>query len=673
MMRVLLVEENHEDALLVGEMLAEAGARRSSPIDLTHADRLSSAVSRLQKDGADAVLLTLSLPDGRGLEVFTAVHAAAPEVPCIVLATLADEPLAAEAVRRGAQDYLVKGELTAALLRRTIDAVLERSRLLARLQALLAAQPADDTASAPGATAEHTPASQPAELEAAIVKNFPIGITVFRLDDQSDPLSMRMVMANPAASVAAGAALDTLVGRRLDEAFPALVDSDVPRRLASVVHGGLPAEMGEIRTCKEPERDRIFAVRAFPLFNRLVGVALEDVTERVRLTEQLHQSQKMDAVSRLAGGVAHDFNNLLMVIKSFGGFVKEALQSSDPASGDIDEVLSAADEAVELVRRLLSFARRQPIEPKIVNLGGIVLGMRSTLQRVLGEGIELVTRPVNGLWHVKIDPRQVDQVLLNLATNARDAMPGGGKLTIELSNVVLGAAFAAEHGGMAPGEYVLLAVADTGEGMTADVQARAFEPFFTTKDQGRGRGLGLSTCYGNVKQARGHIWVYSDLHRGTTVKIYLPRALHGVAPSAGPVSCDRRLRGSETVLVLEDEPAVRTAIVRTLKLYGYRVLDAEDAGKALLLCERYTARIDLLITDIVMPGMSGPQFVERVAPVRPEMKALYVSGCAEGTLVQTGVLSPFAAFLAKPFTSRALARRVRDVLELPQGGNLAAS
>lgn len=392
-------------------------------------------------------------------------------------------------------------------------------------------------------------------------------------------------------------------------------------------------------------------------------VTVEDLTERRKLERMLHHAQKMEAVGRLAGGVSHDFNNLLTVIMSFAGFARDALSPSDPARRDVDEVIAAADRASTLTRQLLAFSRKQIVSPKVLSLNTVILDGDAMLRRVIGEDIELVTVPYEGLWNTRIDPSQVEQVLVNLAVNARDAMPAGGKLTIETGNATLDDEYARTRPGVAPGEYVLLAVTDEGIGMDEDVQARLFEPFFTTKAEGKGTGLGLATCYGIVKNVGGNIWVYSEVGRGTTFKVYLPRA-------AGPRDTLQRRstsplppRGSETILVVEDEPAVRRMAIRTLERLGYNVIEAENGGSALLTCERYDGQIDLLVTDVVMPQMSGHELAKRLALTRPQMKILYMSGYTENAIVYNGVLAPETEFLAKPFMPDVLAQKVRAVLD----------
>ena len=393
----------------------------------------------------------------------------------------------------------------------------------------------------------------------------------------------------------------------------------------------------------------------------LVAV-VRDISERRRLEEQFRQAQKMEAVGQLAGGVAHDFNNLLTAISGYASLVRDALPATHPAREDIAQVLAAAERASNLTRQLLAFSRRQIIAPSVVSLNDIILNLGKMLRRLVSENIEMEIIPAAELGAVRVDPGQIEQVLTNLVVNAGDAMPGGGKLTIETANVTLDAEYARQHVGVTPGEYCLLAVSDTGCGMTDDVKARIFEPFFTTKP-GRGTGLGLATCYGIVKQSGGHIWVYSEPGKGTTFKIYLPRVPGQPTPSLKREEPLPLLRGQQTVLLVEDEPAVRSFAARILRELGYSVLEAANGSEALRLAtEKADAPIHLLLTDVVMPQMGGEQLARRLKAIHPEMKVLYISGYTVNAIVHQSQLDEGVAFLQKPFTTAALAEKVREVL-----------
>jgi signal transduction histidine kinase/CheY-like chemotaxis protein len=397
---------------------------------------------------------------------------------------------------------------------------------------------------------------------------------------------------------------------------------------------------------------------------RMLGV-MQDITERKRLESQFLQAQKMEGIGRLAGGVAHDFNNLLTAVLGYIEMAGTKLERDNPAHEYFGSIRHAAERGASLTRQLLGFARRQITEPRVVDLDALVVQMQDLLRRVIGEDVELRIVTARGLGSVRLDPAQFEQVLMNLVINARDAMPNGGTLTIESRNVDLDEHYARQHQGVQPGHYVMLAVSDTGMGMTEDVSRHLFEPFFTTKPPGRGTGLGLATCYGIVKQNGGHIWVYSEYGRGSTFKIFLPRTGE---PAASDTPADQQagsVAGHETVLVVEDEPMVRAISVESLEMLGYRVLQASHGEEALEVARAYAGTIDLVVSDVVMPVMGGPALVQR-----PHIKVLFVSGYTDDAIVRQGVLEPGVEFLQKPFALAALARRIREILGAGDGHNL---
>ena len=388
-----------------------------------------------------------------------------------------------------------------------------------------------------------------------------------------------------------------------------------------------------------------------------------DLTERKHLEDQFRQAQKMEAIGRLAGGIAHDFNNLLTVINGYSEILIGNFHAGDPLHEFVQQIRKAGERAASLTRQLLTFSRRQMIVPVVVDLGSLLFEMERMLSRLIGEDIELkiVTRP--DLWKVKVDPGQMEQVIMNLVVNARDAMPQGGKLTIETANVNLDAHAAMPQPEVRPGAYVLLAVSDSGCGMDEATKSRIFEPFFTTKSPEKGTGLGLATVYGIVKQSDGRINVYSEPGIGTTFKIHLPRAFEEGSPSKSQLSAPVQYRGTETVLLVEDEDGVRTLTRLVLEKNGYKVIEARSGAEGLLLCQHHPGTIHIMVTDVVMPNMSGRTLAQHLAIVRPDMRVLYLSGYTDEAIVRHGVIDPDTPFLQKPFTTESLARKVREVLD----------
>jgi two-component system, cell cycle sensor histidine kinase and response regulator CckA len=420
-----------------------------------------------------------------------------------------------------------------------------------------------------------------------------------------------------------------------------IVTRDAERRLVSWTHTVLRDAVGRV------------------IGTASIGI---DMTEEKRLEERLRQSQKLEAVGRLAGGVAHDFNNLLTIILGYSDLVLLATREATVRE-HAGEVKKASERAAALTKQLLAFSRRQVLQPSVLDLNAVVADTDKMLRRLIGEDIELLSVGPVDLGRVKADRGQIEQVLVNLVVNARDAMPEGGSLTIETENVHLDEAYAHAHGVSQPGPYVRLSVTDNGHGMDAATQARIFEPFFTTKKEGKGTGLGLATVYGIVKQSGGYIWVYSEPGRGTTFRIYLPRAAEDatvVRPAPPPATTN--LRGTETILVVEDDESLRRMAAEALQLFGFRVLQAPSAEDALTVIEQSNG-IDLLLTDIVMPHMSGRELARQLATRRPDLKIIFMSGYAEQAAVRQGLIDPHQAFISKPFTPEALVRKLRSVLD----------
>jgi PAS domain S-box-containing protein len=390
-----------------------------------------------------------------------------------------------------------------------------------------------------------------------------------------------------------------------------------------------------------------------------------DITERKLLENQLQQSRRMEAVGRLAGGIAHDFNNLLTIIKGYAELAEQRTGMQPDLRADIQQIENAAERASTLIRQLLAFSRRQVLQPKVIDLNAIVLGLDKLLGRLMGEHIEMRTRCGANVGHVKADPAQIEQVIMNLVVNARDAMPKGGRLTVETVNVELDSTYARDHVSVKPGSYVMLAVSDSGIGMSPETVAHIFEPFYTTKESGQGTGLGLSTVYGIVKQSGGYIWVYSEPGKGTTFKVYLPRVAAPVESKPEVAELPAAGKGSETILLVEDEEAVRELANRILSAKGYSVVAAKSTKEAEQFAEKHGGKIHLLLTDIIMPGTSGRELAKRITSRHPRTRVLYMSGYTDNVLAQGGVLEAGLSFLQKPFTPGALVQKVRDVLDSP--------
>jgi len=390
---------------------------------------------------------------------------------------------------------------------------------------------------------------------------------------------------------------------------------------------------------------------------------VEDVTEQRSLERQFRQAQRLEAVGRLAGGVAHDFNNVLTAITGYSELLLEELPPADPKREDVQEIQAAAQRATALTRQLLAFSRKQVLQTRVLDLNAVVRTLEKMLQRLIGEDVKLEVSLCADLGAVRADPGQLEQVILNLAVNSRDAMPGGGRLTIETANVDFDQPYVREHQGASPGRHVMLAVSDTGIGMDAETQSHIFEPFFTTKEQSTGTGLGLATVYGIVKQSGGHVWVYSEPGGGATFKIYLPRVDEPVEAPGGAVPAQPASRGRETVLVAEDDPSVRRIVTEVLTQKGYRVLQAPDGQAALEMARGEPGEIELLVTDLVMPGMTGRELAEGLARDRRHLRVIYMSGYTDDAVVRHGVLEEGMPYLQKPFTPQALASKVREVLD----------
>jgi two-component system, cell cycle sensor histidine kinase and response regulator CckA len=479
-----------------------------------------------------------------------------------------------------------------------------------------------------------------------------------------DAESRTLLEANEAALKLYGYSADEMRSMPLSELQAA---GDLDRFLSQPQEAGKAApEIWRHRTKSGRAIDVEIAVHDIDYGGRTVQLAVVmDVTGRRDLEEQLRQAQKMEAVGMLAGGVAHDFNNLLTIINGYSQLILNNLPKNDPNRHSAEQIMKAGDRAAGLTNQLLAFSRRQVMQPKVLDLNSLVTGLSAMLRRLIGEDIDLRLTLREDLGRVNADPGQIEQVLMNLVVNARDAMPRGGSLTIETANVMLDENYAGRHIAVKPGSYVLLAVSDTGGGMDEATKSRLFEPFFTTKEPGKGTGLGLSTVFGIVKQSGGSVQVYSEVGTGSSVKVYLPRIDQ-------KVSLEREgrrkqaMKGSETILLVEDDEMVRTLVRETLEREGYKVIDSADPVEAQRIAENYRGRIELLIADVVMPKLSGRELSRNLTERRRDLKVLYMSGYTDSAIVNSGILQKEVAFLQKPFTPGQLSAKVREVIDNPK-------
>jgi len=472
----------------------------------------------------------------------------------------------------------------------------------------------------------------------------------------------RIVYANRAAIALIGILEETLLASNFTHLFKETDGQSIKDQLMAIHNQSKTI----IRDFPIMINGKQILLNIFPIMDekhKTIVIILNDVSERKRMEAQLLQAQKMEAIGQLAGGIAHDFNNLLTIIKGYSQLSLMELKEGAPLRGNIEEISKASDRASDLTHQLLVFSRRQILEMRVLDLNALLQSVERMLRRVIGEDIELIFLLDKDLGRTKVDPGQIEQVVMNLAVNARDAMLKGGKLTIETANVELDEAYAGAHIAVKPGPYVMLSVSDTGVGMTAEVRERGFEPFFTTKEKGKGTGLGLSTVYGIVKQSGGNIWVYSEPGQGTAFKIYLPRVDEPLEELKERVIKEELPRGSETILVVEDEEEVRKLAVRILSGQGYKVLEASQGPDAFLICTEHDGPIHLLLTDVVMPKMSGRELAETLMSIRPRIKVLYMSGYTSNAIVHHGVLEEGTNYIQKPFAVGALARKVREVFD----------
>jgi PAS domain S-box-containing protein len=481
----------------------------------------------------------------------------------------------------------------------------------------------------------------------------------------SEDLNGVIVSWNPSAQAMYGYTAPEAIGRDARMLLP----PGAPDEVTANVNAARNGLSNTVETKRQRKDGRLIDVSLTisPLrgeHGEVLGLATiaRDITERKRLEEQLLHSQKMEAVGRLAGGIAHDFNNLLSIIVGYTYLIQSGSPDGDPTRSAADQIMSAAEKAGALTRQLLAFSRKQVLRPEVLDLNKVTASIGKLLPRLIGEEIDVRIVHGDNLAHIKADPGQIEQVIMNLVVNARDAMPHGGNLTIETANVDFGQEQAQQHG-VAPGGYVQLAVSDTGNGMDEATRARIFEPFFTTKEAGKGTGLGLATVYGIVSQSNGYIWVYSEPGSGTTFKIYFPATDAPARQPAGPAARRSSLRGSETILLVEDEDRLRELLTHVLQEHGYRVISAANGKSALQAVEANDGGIDLLLTDVIMPEMRGQELAERLMRNHPKLAVLYMSGYTDNALIHSGALATGTAFIQKPFTPDIVLHRIREFLD----------
>ncbi len=642
LLRILLVEDSVTDAKLVLRELRRLGR----PIEFERVQDAEAMSEALARQAWDVIISDWSMPAFGALGALAVLADTKLEIPLIIVSGTVGEETAVAALRAGALDFVTKGNLS-----RLVPAVERELREAFKRRIRRQKQQ------------ELEQALRDSEARyRALFTNSPLPMWVFDRD------TLAFISVNSAAVEHYGFSREEFLSMTIRDLWP---PEDVPARVADLeLPIGAPfmrvrhrKKDGSIILVEIKRHDMSFEGR------RERVVLANDVTERERAQEalrasesRLRQAQKMEAVGRLAGGVAHDFNNLLSVILSCGEFVLSDLRAGDPLRADVEEILKAGQRAAGLTRQLLLFSRQRVLEPKVLDLNELLASMEKMLARIVGEDVELKTVMGAVAGKVRVDPGSLEQVLMNLVVNARDAMPTGGKITIETRDVVLDDAFASEHAGVRAGAHVMLAVSDTGVGMDKATQVRIFEPFFTTKPAGKGTGLGLSTVFGIVQQSGGTVWVYSEPGKGTTFKVYLPQVAAAVEPMR-PSLAPRTLRGSETILLVEDEDQIRMVARGILTRSGYEVVEARSGPEALERSAEHSGAIDLLLTDVVMPQMSGPELAERLRAARPSMRVLCMSGYTDDSVFRHGVLDRHFAYIQKPITPDTLTQKVREVLD----------
>ncbi len=639
--RILVVDDAPEHLLLVTEMLRSSEAFRASAI--TTARSYDEALRAFDDQSFDVALLDYWLGARDGVSLLREIRDRGIDTPVVMLTGRGAAEVAVDAMKSGAADYLNKTTITVESLEAAVrHALALHGHERQRRQAEAAVRASE-------------------ERFRALVENSSDALLL--LDDAGT-----ITFVTQASGRHLGWRPDQMIGRSIFEFLHPDDRDRAAESFATVLTRPGDTLTAEMRFRHADGSWRILeGIGVNRLSDPAVGAIIvnaRDLTERRRLEDQLRQAQKMEAVGQLAGGVAHDFNNLLTAILGYCSLLLDEMPPEDPLRPDLEEIRAAGDRAAALTRQLLAFSRRQLLQPQLVDVNGLVQQFEKLLRRLISEDVELALALAPSLPPVTADPASIEQVLVNLAVNARDAMPRGGRLTIETSVVDLDSAYVLTHATVVEGRYVLLAVSDSGDGMDEATRERVFEPFFTTKEQGRGTGLGLATVYGIVKQTGGYVWVYSEPGLGTSFKVYLPvaRELPAADINTRDERTRRRVLGWETVLLVEDEDAVRALAREVLRRHGYAVIEARNGLDALRSAERHPDPIHLLVTDLVMPYLSGKELAERLLASRPAMKVLFMSGYADHAALHHHVTRG-ALYLQKPFSPDAFARKVRGILD----------
>jgi signal transduction histidine kinase/DNA-binding response OmpR family regulator len=626
-LHILLVEDNAGDAELMEIFLEGINNPRYV---ITTVSRLSQALTAMTEMPFDLILLDLGLPDSDGLDTLQKIIGADPTLPVVVLTGNLDEQLAIDAVKSGAEDFLIKGHISSQLLSRVLRYALERKkneRSLRKMELLLRT-------------------------------------TLDSLDTQVLLMGTdhRIMWPNRKVCKTFEYEREDIIGKFCYELWP---------RQDNLCKG-CPVELamasGEVH-CENRwlKIGRTWDIKACPVLDdqdKVISIVelRNDISEQVLLEEQFLQAQKMEAVGRLAGGVAHDFNNMLSVILGNAEMAQSAGIENAGVAEYLEEILEAGRKSAQLVKQLLAFSRRQPINPQIIDCNTMLLDSRKMLNRLVGEDVEVSFTPTPGLWKISLDPTQFDQIIANLTVNARDAIPGIGKIIIETENIVLDDEYCKTHVYARPGEYVMLAFSDNGCGMPKEIQNKIFEPFFTTKEHGKGTGLGMATIFGIVKQNNGIINIYSEVGHGTTIKIFFPRS-NGVAVSQNNQKVLEKLTGTETILIVEDEPAILRLCQSVLQELGYATMTSSDPLSAIDMATHSARPIDLLFTDVIMPHMNGNELRIALEKHFPALRTLFMSGYTSGIIGHQGIIEDSVSFISKPFTKEQLALKIREILD----------